>query len=209
MMIESTTRTHTGKTPMPGMASATRPGKRAHRRPRIRNRANAVARSSAHWKGGANVSQMERTSETAATPKAMAIFAREWRLMGVVASACVRMMGLPVSMEWLSTLNDNLYDSLKTIVPRLLPICKPGSLFHELSTRTSESGASGNRVLLSFSYRPYLIGGSTMRHKVLGRYLMIVSVLALIGCRNSATSPDSTVSPNGNAGNAAVASEAN
>lgn len=48
-----------------------------------------------------------------------------------------------------------------------------------------------------------------MRHKVLGRYLMIVSALALIGCRNSATSPDSTVSPNGNAGNAAVASEAN
>src|SRR6266851_2957806 len=99
MMIESTTRTHTGKTPMPGTASATRPGKRAHRLPRIRKRANAVARSSAHSKGGANVSQMERTSETAATPKAIAIFVREWRLKGEVVSAGVRMMDLSVSME--------------------------------------------------------------------------------------------------------------
>src|ERR1700730_6350382 len=51
-----------------------------------------------------------------------------------------------------------------------------------------------------------------MRHKALGRYLMIVSVLALMGCHNSATSPDSTVAPTGNAGNpgnAAGASEAN
>jgi len=38
-----------------------------------------------------------------------------------------------------------------------------------------------------------------MRHKALVRYLMIVSVLTLIGCRNSATSPDSTASSNGNA----------
>jgi hypothetical protein len=48
-----------------------------------------------------------------------------------------------------------------------------------------------------------------MRHKTLGRYLMIVSVLALIGCRNSATSPDSTASSNGNAGNAATTSDGN
>jgi hypothetical protein len=38
---------------------------------------------------------------------------------------------------------------------------------------------------------------------------MIVSILTLIGCRNSATSPDSTASSNGNAGNAAISSPAN
>lgn len=38
-----------------------------------------------------------------------------------------------------------------------------------------------------------------MRRKVLFRYLMIVSVLALIGCRKSATSPDSNASTGGNA----------
>jgi hypothetical protein len=48
-----------------------------------------------------------------------------------------------------------------------------------------------------------------MRHKALTRYLMIVSVLALIGCRNSATSPDPGVSSNGNTGNAATTSDAN
>jgi hypothetical protein len=48
-----------------------------------------------------------------------------------------------------------------------------------------------------------------MRHKPLIRYLMIVSILSLIGCRNSATSPDSTASSNGNAGNAAISSPAN
>jgi hypothetical protein len=48
-----------------------------------------------------------------------------------------------------------------------------------------------------------------MRHKPLVRYLMIVGILTLIGCRNSATSPDSTASSNGNAGNAAISSPAN
>jgi len=48
-----------------------------------------------------------------------------------------------------------------------------------------------------------------MRHKGLGRYLMIAGVLALIGCRNSGTSPDPGVSSNGNAGNAATTSDAN
>ena len=43
-----------------------------------------------------------------------------------------------------------------------------------------------------------------MRPKALGRYLMIVGVLALIGCHNSATSPDSNTSSNPN-GNAATA----
>ena len=38
-----------------------------------------------------------------------------------------------------------------------------------------------------------------MRHKALVRYLMIVSVLTLIGCRNSTTSPDSAASSGGNA----------
>src|SRR5579859_2106629 len=108
MMIESTTSTHTGKTPMPGMASAMSPGKRAHLLPRIKKRMTAVARSSVHWKGGANVSQMERTSETAATPKAIANFAREWRLMGEAASAGVRRMGLSVSIEWLNAFDAKL-----------------------------------------------------------------------------------------------------
>lgn len=48
-----------------------------------------------------------------------------------------------------------------------------------------------------------------MRHKALVRYLMIVSVLALVGCRNSANSPDSAAPTNGNAGNAAATSEGN
>ena len=38
-----------------------------------------------------------------------------------------------------------------------------------------------------------------MRHRTLGRYLAIVSVLALIGCHKSATSPDSAASSGGNA----------
>ncbi len=49
-----------------------------------------------------------------------------------------------------------------------------------------------------------------MRHKTLVRYLMIVSVLTLIGCRNSSTSPDPGVASSGNTGNAAAtASDAN
>lgn len=48
-----------------------------------------------------------------------------------------------------------------------------------------------------------------MRHKALVRYLMIVGVLTLIGCRNSAPSPDPGVSSNGNTGNATTASDAN
>ena len=48
-----------------------------------------------------------------------------------------------------------------------------------------------------------------MRHKPLVRYLMIVSVLTLIGCRNSATTPDSAASSNANAGTAALPSDAN
>jgi hypothetical protein len=48
-----------------------------------------------------------------------------------------------------------------------------------------------------------------MRHKALSSYLLIVGVLTLIGCRNSATSPDPGVSSNGNEGNAASNSPAN
>jgi hypothetical protein len=48
-----------------------------------------------------------------------------------------------------------------------------------------------------------------MRHKALVRYLMIVGVLTLIGCRNSATSPDPGVSSYGNTGNATATSDAN
>jgi hypothetical protein len=48
-----------------------------------------------------------------------------------------------------------------------------------------------------------------MRHKALARYLLIAGALALFGCRNSANSPDSASSPNGNAGTSATASDAN
>src|SRR5579862_1764123 len=44
-----------------------------------------------------------------------------------------------------------------------------------------------------------------MRHKALVRSLMIVGVLALIGCKNSSISPDSSATTNGNTGNAASA----
>jgi hypothetical protein len=38
-----------------------------------------------------------------------------------------------------------------------------------------------------------------MRHEALGRHLMLLCILSLVGCRNSATPPDSTASTNGNA----------
>ena len=46
-----------------------------------------------------------------------------------------------------------------------------------------------------------------MRHKLLGRYLVIVGILTLIGCRNSATSPDSAATSNANTGNSAAPSD--
>jgi hypothetical protein len=48
-----------------------------------------------------------------------------------------------------------------------------------------------------------------MRHKALVRYFMILCALTLIGCSNSATSPDSSASPNANGGSAATASQGN
>jgi hypothetical protein len=48
-----------------------------------------------------------------------------------------------------------------------------------------------------------------MRHKGLARYLVVAAVLTLIGCGNSGTSPDSTVSSSGNPGNTANSSDAN
>lgn len=48
-----------------------------------------------------------------------------------------------------------------------------------------------------------------MRHKALNRVILFVGVLALIGCHNSATSPDSAASSSGNAGSAATASGSN
>ena len=48
-----------------------------------------------------------------------------------------------------------------------------------------------------------------MRHKALNRIILLVGVLALIGCHNSATSPDSTASSSGNAASAATASGSN
>jgi len=46
-----------------GNSFCDQPGSRAHRRPRIRNRAAAVPRSSAHCTGGAIVAQMRKKSE--------------------------------------------------------------------------------------------------------------------------------------------------
>ena len=48
-----------------------------------------------------------------------------------------------------------------------------------------------------------------MRLKALARFLLIVSVLSLIGCRNSATSPDSAASSNGTSGNVNAPSDRN
>jgi hypothetical protein len=48
-----------------------------------------------------------------------------------------------------------------------------------------------------------------LKHKILRRYLMFVCVLALVGCGKSATSPDSTSSSNGSAGNTAPTSATN
>src|SRR5579862_4620573 len=102
-MIESTTSTHQGNTPIPGMASITSPGSRAHRFPKITNRTTAVAISSVHWSGGANVIQIERASEIAATPNASPIFAREWRLSGGTTSTetGVNVMVFSVSIRFL------------------------------------------------------------------------------------------------------------
>src|ERR1700686_1031887 len=97
--METTTRTHTGKTPIPGIASAIKPGSKAHRRPRIRNRSRAVTPSIANCNGGANSAQIEKKSETAATAKAMAILARAGRLEGTIGVSAVRIGGLSVSIE--------------------------------------------------------------------------------------------------------------
>ena len=48
-----------------------------------------------------------------------------------------------------------------------------------------------------------------MRHQALVRYLTLISVLTLFGCRNTATSTDPGVSSSGNTGNAATSSAAN
>jgi len=48
-----------------------------------------------------------------------------------------------------------------------------------------------------------------MSHKSLGRYLMIVGILALVGCGKSATSPGSASSSDGSAGNTAATSGTN
>jgi len=91
--MERTTRTHTGKTPIPGMASAIKPGKIAHRRPRIRNRSNAVPRSINHCIGGASAIQKDRKSDTAAIRKAIACRLREGRRTGAITSVGVKITG--------------------------------------------------------------------------------------------------------------------
>jgi hypothetical protein len=49
-----------------------------------------------------------------------------------------------------------------------------------------------------------------MRHRALGRYIVLVSLLAIIGCNKSATSTDSTTAPpNGDNGSAPMTSGSN
>jgi hypothetical protein len=48
-----------------------------------------------------------------------------------------------------------------------------------------------------------------MRHQALARYLTLITVLSLFGCRGSGTSPDPGVFSNGNPGNAATSAAAN
>ncbi|HWF13212.1 MAG TPA: hypothetical protein VG272_05715 [Candidatus Acidoferrales bacterium] len=49
-----------------------------------------------------------------------------------------------------------------------------------------------------------------MRHKALGRYVVLISILSIMGCNKSTTSTDSTNSPaNGDAGSSATASSSN
>src|ERR1700676_1358990 len=87
MAIEATTRIHTGKAPIPGMASAISPGSSAHLCPRIRNRTKAVPTSSTHCTGGAITVQNDKTSETAATANARPSRVREGRFKGASESA--------------------------------------------------------------------------------------------------------------------------
>ena len=117
MAMERTTRIHTGKTPIPGIASAISPGSRAHRRPRIRNRATAVPRSSAHCTGGAIVAQNAKKSETAATARARASLVREGRFEGAIGSADGRMIVLSdcIAMLPLMLLNIARLDRAMTV----------------------------------------------------------------------------------------------
>src|SRR5712691_12542367 len=97
--MERTTRIHTGKTPIPGIASALSPGSRAHRLPRIRKRMKADPRSSAYCTVVAITVQNDKKSETAATARAMASLAREGRFDGTIGSADARMAGLSDCIE--------------------------------------------------------------------------------------------------------------
>src|SRR6266567_2559321 len=108
MEMESTTRIHTGKTPIPGIASAISPGSRAHRLPRIRKRMKAVPRSSAHCTGVAITVQNDKKSETAATARAIASLAREGRFDGAIGSAEARMAGVLECTELLSMMLMNI-----------------------------------------------------------------------------------------------------
>jgi hypothetical protein len=94
------------------------------------------------------VIQMDMASETAATPKAIAIFARVWRLKGEVASAGVNVMVLPDSIDCFRALNCDASDELKMIVPRLPPNCKQASSLQELDTTAQESSVYAIRALL-------------------------------------------------------------
>src|ERR1700730_16898261 len=84
------------------------PGRRAHRRPKIRNRTKAVPRSSAHCIGGAIVVQIDKKSETAATAKAMASLAREGRFESAIGSADGRIIDLSVCIAKLPVMLLNI-----------------------------------------------------------------------------------------------------
>jgi hypothetical protein len=115
---------------------------------------------------------------------------------------------LSVSMEWLWTLNVNPFKELKSCHDRLRSASKG---IHFTKWAHQPQNQVPQQALLWYHFLTPLnwIGGSTMRHKALVRHLMIVSVFALIGCRNSATSPDPGVTSDGNTGNATPTSGAN
>src|SRR5688572_15912410 len=68
----ATTNVHTGNAATLGIASATNPGKRAQRQPRIMKSRSAVTTSTVHCTGGTTSVQKETTSDVAATRKAVA-----------------------------------------------------------------------------------------------------------------------------------------
>src|SRR5258708_2873654 len=154
MAMERTTRIHTGKTPIPGMASAISPGSRAHRLPRIRKRRKAVPRSSAHCTGVAITVQNDKKSETAATAKAMASLAREGRLEGAIASTGAGTADLSACKELFSNVGMNIAQNDRATTAMVSqPIQRSRErgwrrMFERLSNCSRKRGAGCGAILL-------------------------------------------------------------